>query len=74
MADTDWSVVENETDINESWTKFYNILNGVIELCVPVCKRRSHRNNKSKWWNSQIQSKLLKKKKKKKKKKKPHTQ
>ena len=39
LAYTEWSVVENETDINESWAKFDNIFNGVVELFIPVCKK-----------------------------------
>ena len=31
LSDTDWSKVENETDVNKSRTKFYNILNMVVD-------------------------------------------
>ena len=46
LADTDWSVVEDKIDINEAWAKFNNILNGVVKLCIPACKRRLCKNNK----------------------------
>ena len=59
---TDWSVVENETDINESWEIFYEILNGVVLLYIPVCKKHPRQNNKPKWWKSQIEARLLHKK------------
>ena len=62
MADTDWCVVEDEIDISESKAKFYNILNGVVKLCIPFCIRHSHINNKLKRWNSQIEAGLLHKK------------
>ena len=62
MADTDWGVVENESDINKSWEKFYNILNGVNKLCISVYKRHPYENNKPKWWSSQIEAGLLHKK------------
>ena len=62
FADSGWGVVENETDINKSWEKFYNILNGAVKLCIPVCKRRPRKINKPKWWNSQIEPGLLHKK------------
>ena len=45
MADTDWGVVANETDVNKSWKKFYIILNGAFKLCIPVCKRRPRSYN-----------------------------
>ena len=47
LTDTDWVVVENETNVNKSWVKFCNILNGAVKLCIPICK-----NNTLKWWNS----------------------
>ena len=53
MADINWGIVENEIDVNKSWEKFYNILNGAVKLCIPVCKRRPRKNNKPKWWNRQ---------------------
>ena len=59
MSDTDWGVVENETLVNKYWAKFYNILYGAAKLCVPVCKRRLRKNNKSKWWNRQIDAGLF---------------
>ena len=65
LADTNWSIVENETDVYKSWEKFYNILNGAVKLCIPVCKRRPRKNkniNRPKWWNSQIEARLLLKK------------
>ena len=62
MADTDWSVVENKIDLNKSWVKFYNILNGAVKLSIPVCKRRPCKNDKLKWWNNKIEAELFKKK------------
>ena len=35
--------MSQRSDINKSWAKFYSILNGVVRLCVPVCKRGSHK-------------------------------
>ena len=63
LADTDWSIVENEIDVNKSWENFYNILNGAVKLCIPICKRRLRKNiNEPKWWNRQIETGLLPKK------------
>ena len=62
LPDTDLVAIENETNVNKSWAKFYNILNRTIKLCFPVCKRRPRKNNKSKWWNSQNEAGLLHKK------------
>ena len=60
---TDWSIVENEADVNKSWEKFYDILNRAAKLCILVCKRRPRKYiNKPKWWNSQIEAGLLHKK------------
>ena len=44
LADTDRSIVENETEVNKSWEKFYDILNGAVKLCIPVCKSRPRKN------------------------------
>ena len=41
LTDTDRNVVEDETKINHSWAKFYDILHRIVKLCIPVCKRHS---------------------------------
>ena len=40
LADTDRSIVENKTDIDDSF--IHNILNGIVKLYVPAYKIRSH--------------------------------
>ena len=62
LSDVDWNLISDTTDIDESWEKFTNILNNTVKSCIPVCKRRSSNNNKPKWWNSQIESRLSQKK------------
>ena len=33
-----------------------------VKVCISVCKRHPHKNNKSKWWNRQSEAGLLHKK------------
>lgn len=54
----DQSTVSFETDINNSWAKFTNILNNAAQLGLPVIKRHLGKCNKPKQWNSQIKTKL----------------
>ena len=39
--------------------KCYIILNGAVKLYTVVYKRRPHKNDKPKWWISQIKAGLL---------------
>ena len=63
LSEVDWSVISDTTDIDESWTKFTNILNNAVKSCIPLRKRRPNNDNgKPKWWNKQIELKLSQKK------------
>ncbi len=58
LSMTDWSCIYRETNINEAWAKFTNILNSAVKSCIPVCKRRPNINNKPKCWNNKFKIRL----------------
>ena len=47
----------NQTNVNELWEKFHNILNGAVKLFPFV--RDVYKKSKLKWWYCQIEAGLL---------------
>ena len=62
LAQSDWSELLGDININESWRIFTSILNKAVDASVPLRNRRSTVNSKPKWWNTDIKNSLLAKK------------
>ena len=62
LANVNWNEILTSHNIEESWKRFTDIFNSTVKSCVPFKNRRSLKNDKPKWWNSQIKNSLLAKK------------
>ena len=59
---TNWHILENDNNVNESWEFFNSVYSKAVHECIPLTKRRSTSHDKPKWWSNEIADCLAEKK------------
>ena len=61
LAEKDWNIVTNATDVNVAWDFFQNCINDVVNECVPLVKINNGQKINPPWFNAGVKRSVRRK-------------